>query len=349
MMPKNQAIHRHLNLREGRVELTHGSGGKASIQLIEEIFAAHFTNPFLEEGHDGAFLPASSKPWVMSCDAHVVSPLFFKGGNIGDLAVCGTVNDVSVCGAKPLYMSASFIIEEGFLLSRLNEIVLSMARRAQEAGIVIVTGDTKVVEKGACDGLYISTSAIGERLTDQIVSGKKAQRGDKILISGRLGEHGLTVLSEREGLSFSTELASDVAPLNGLIAQLIEAVPNVHVLRDPTRGGLGCTLNEIAHQSEVGITLTEDALPIAPAVTAACEFLGLDPLYVANEGKVIVIVPPDDALDALEALRAHPYGRDAAIIGEVTHETPGLVKMNTQIGGTRCVDWLNAEQLPRIC
>ena len=286
---------------------------------------------------------------MVSCDAHVVSPLFFPGGDIGRLAICGTVNDVAVCGARPLYITASFILEEGFALKDLKTIVDSMSQAACEAGVAIVTGDTKVVEKGHGDGIYIATTGIGEKLTDQPISGRLAQPGDAILISGSMGDHGTTVMSLRENMTFLTDLTSDTAPLNTLIESVLNSAPNVHVLRDPTRGGLAATLNEIAHQSGVGMLLDEKAIPVKPAVAAACEFLGLDPLFVANEGKVIVICPKDEAENALNAMRAHPLGKDAALIGEVREENAGFVEMRTLLGGRRCVDWLNGEQLPRIC
>ena len=340
---------RHLDLKNGRIEMTHGAGGLASAQLIEEIFAHHFTNVWLDEGHDGAVLPPMKRPVAVSCDAHVISPLFFPGGDIGRLAVCGTVNDVAMCGAKPLYIAASFILEEGFALSDLNKIVESMAKSAKESHVAIVTGDTKVVEKGHSDGIYISTTGIGEKITDFPISGKNARPGDVILISGSMGDHGTAILSKRENMSFLTEIESDTAPLNDLIEKVLSAVPDIHVLRDPTRGGLAATLNEIAHQSGVGIFLNEESIPVKPSVAAACEFLGLDPLFVANEGKVIVICNPNDAQKVLRIMKVHPHGRDAAIIGEVTQENAGFVEMKTLLGGRRSVDWLNGEQLPRIC
>lgn len=340
---------RHLDLHHGLVEMTHGAGGLASAQLIEEVFAKHFTNEWLDEGHDGAVLPPMKKPLAISCDAHVVSPLFFPGGDIGKLSVCGTVNDVAMCGAKPYYIAASFILEEGFPLEELNTIVQSMANAAKEAGVAIVTGDTKVVERGHGDGLYISTTGIGEKITDCSISGRNAQPGDLIIVSGSLGDHGTTILSKRENMSFLTDLKSDVAPLNGLIENILSEVPDIHVLRDPTRGGLAATLNEIAHQSNVGIFLNEEKIPLKPEVAAACEFLGLDPLYVANEGKVIVICKECEATAVLDIMKAHPYGKEASIIGQVTDENRGFVEMQTLLGGRRSVDWLNGEQLPRIC
>ena len=338
-----------LDFENGKVEMSHGAGGLATVQLIEEAFASAFKNTWLDDGHDGATLPALKRPLVVSCDAHVVSPLFFPGGDIGRLAICGTVNDVCMCGARPLYIAASFILEEGFSLKELKRIVDSMSQAAQEAGVAIVTGDTKVVEKGHGDGIYISTTGIGEKLIDQPISGRLAQPGDAILVSGSMGDHGTAILSLRENMTFLTDIKSDAAPLNAMIESLLKAVPGIHVLRDPTRGGLAATLNEIAHQSGVGILLDEKNIPVKPSVAAACEFLGLDPLFVANEGKVIVICRPEHAQKALSVLRSHPYGQEAAIVGLVTEENAGFVEMTTLLGGKRSVDWLNGEQLPRIC
>ncbi len=339
-----------LNIEKGTVELSHGAGGRASAQLIEEVFAKHFTNEWLDEGHDGALLPAIRRPVAVSCDAHVVSPLFFPGGDIGKLAVCGTVNDVAMCGAKPLYLTTSFIIEEGFALADLERIVKSMAEAAKEAGVAIVTGDTKVVERGKADGVFICTSGIGEQFENtETVSGKRAKPGDVVLVSGAIGDHGTAILSRREGLTFLTDLESDCAPLNKMVETIMKASSHVHVLRDPTRGGLASTLNEIATQSHVGIELNESAIVVHEAVNAACEFLGLDPLYVANEGKLIAICAAEEAQAVLEAMKADPYGKEAAIVGRVTEDNAGYVEMVTTVGGRRAVDWLNAEQLPRIC
>jgi len=340
---------RKLDIKNGTVDLRHGAGGLATSQLIEEIFARHFTNSWLDVGHDGALLPPMKRPVAVSCDAHVVSPLFFPGGDIGRLAVAGTVNDVAVCGAKPLYIAATFILEEGFPLADLERIVGSMAETAKEAGVAIVTGDTKVVEKGHGDGIYISTTGIGEALVDYPITGREAKPGDAVLISGSLGDHGTAILGKREAMSFASGIESDTAPLNVMVEKLLASLNVVHVLRDATRGGLAATLNEIAHQSEVGIELTEEAIPVKHDVRSVCEFLGLDPLFVANEGKLIVIVPESEAQRALEALKAAPYGKDAAIIGRVTKENPGVVEMTTPFGGKRLIDWLDGEQLPRIC
>ncbi len=343
---------RPLDIAKGAVDMTHGAGGLATAQMIEEIFAKHFTNEWLNEGHDGAVLPPIKKPVAVSCDAHVVKPLIFPGGDIGRLAVAGTVNDVAMCGAKPLYIAATFILEEGFLLKDLNAIVESMAKTAAEAGVAIVTGDTKVVERGHGDGLYITTTGVGEKITDKTISGRQAKPGDVVLVSGSMGDHGMAILSHREGMTFGTQLKSDCAPLAQMVANVLAAAPNTHVLRDPTRGGLATTLNEIASQSNVGILLNETDIPVKPDVQAACEFLGLDPLYVANEGKLIVICPAAEAQAALTAMRASPYGEGAQQVGVVVSDgsvAPGYVEMTTLMGGRRMVDWLTGEQLPRIC
>ena len=342
---------RPLDLRAGRVDMNHGGGGRAMAQLIDELFARALANEFLAQGDDGAVLPAlaAGERLVMATDAHVVSPLFFPGGDIGCLAVHGTVNDVAVMGARPLYLAASFILEEGFALGELKRIVDSMAAAASAAGVPVVTGDTKVVEQGKGDGVFITTTGVGALPAGRSLSGRNARPGDAVLLSGGIGEHGMAILSLRESLAFETEIVSDTAALHGLIAALLAAVPTVRVLRDPTRGGLATTLNEIATQSRVGITLDEAAIPIAPQVAAACEFLGLDPLYVANEGKLVVICPAADAPAALAALRAHPLGAAAAQIGEVLEDANHFVQIRTRFGGRRMVDWLSGEQLPRIC
>lgn len=348
-MAVKSGYRRALDIRRGVVDMTHGSGGRATADLIRELFAKHFSNDYLNEGHDGAVMPPLTNPVAVSCDAHVVKPLFFPGGDIGSLAVCGTVNDVAVCGARPLYIAATFILEEGFPLADLDRIVASMAEAAREAGVLVVTGDTKVVEKGHGDGIYITTTGIGEKLTDRSISGRAARPGDRILISGTMGDHGTAILSQRENMSFGTTIESDSAPLNRMVEAILKAAPNTHVLRDPTRGGLATTLNEIAVQSSVGMVLDESKIPVRPEVAAACEFLGLDPLYVANEGKLIVIVPENEVDAALAAMRSDPYGANAAEIGVVTEENAGRVEMTTLMGGRRNVDWLEGEQLPRIC
>jgi hydrogenase expression/formation protein HypE len=286
---------------------------------------------------------------VVATDSHVVSPLFFPGGDIGCLSVHGTLNDVAMNGAKPLYLAAGFILEEGFPLADLKRIVESMAAASREAGVPIVTGDTKVVEQGKGDGVFITTTGVGVVPPGVTISGDRARPGDAILVSGTIGDHGVAIMSLRENLSFETTIESDTAALHGLVATMLEAVPTVRCLRDPTRGGLGTTLNEFARQSNVGMVIRESAIPVKPQVNAACEFLGLDPLYVANEGKLIAICPPEDADRLLAVMRAHPRGTDAALIGEVIADEHRFVQMETAFGGRRVVDWLTGEQLPRIC
>ncbi len=344
---------RPLDLRHGRIDMNHGAGGRASLQLIEEVFAPAFDNPWLRQGDDGARLPAlpAGHELVMATDGHVISPLFFPGGDIGSLAVHGTVNDVAMLGATPLYLSASFILEEGLPLADLVRIVRSMGEAARAAGVAVVTGDTKVVEQGKGDGVFIATTGIGALPPGRRIGGAQARPGDVVLVSGTLGDHGVAVLSLRESLAFETTIESDSAALHGLVAALLASVPEgaVRTLRDPTRGGLASTLNEIARQSRAGITLDEAALPIRPQVEAACELLGLDPLYMANEGKLVAIVAPEAADAALAALRAHPLGAQAARIGTVGVDAQHFVQMQTRFGGRRMVDWLSGEPLPRIC
>jgi len=340
---------RPVDFKHGRVDMTHGGGGRAMAQLIEELFLAAFDNEWLRQGNDAASVTLPAGRMVMATDAHVVSPLFFPGGDIGCLSVHGTVNDVAMLGATPLYLAASFILEEGFALADLKRIVESMARAAKEAGVPVVTGDTKVVEQGKGDGVFITTCGIGVVPDGVNVSGDRAQPGDVILISGNLGDHGVAILSLRENLGFDTAIESDTAALHGLVAAILEAERDIHVLRDPTRGGVATTLNEIARQSGVGVIIDERALPVREQVNAACEFLGLDPLYVANEGKLICICVADAAQRVLAAMRAHHLGRDAAIIGRVIKDAHHFVQMDTAFGGKRIVDWLTGEQLPRIC
>ena len=343
---------RPLDLRGGRIDMNHGAGGRATAQLVEELFARAFDNPWLRQGDDGALLdvPAGQR-LVMSTDAHVISPLFFPGGDIGSLAVHGTINDVAVMGARPLYLTAAFVIEEGFALGDLQRIVGSMASAAAEAGVPVVAGDTKVVEKGKGDGVFIATTGLGVMPAGRRLSGALARPGDAVLVSGTMGDHGMAVLSCRESLGFASEIVSDSASLHGLAAALLDALPEgaVRTLRDPTRGGLATTLNEIAHQSRCGMLLEEAAIPVAPQVEAACELLGLDPLIVANEGKLVAVVAADAADAALAAWREHPLGGRAARIGEVTADPHGFVQMRTRFGGLRLVDWLSGEPLPRIC
>ena len=328
-----------------------GSGGRASQRLIGQCFLRHFANPLLERMDDAALLDMHG-PLAMSTDSYTVTPLFFPGGSIGTLAVHGTVNDVSMLGAVPRYLSCGFIIEEGLPLSVLERVVEDMGRAAREAGVQIVTGDTKVVQRGACDKLFINTTGIGTVRACPAPSGHAARPGDAVLVSGAMGDHGLTIMGSREGLSFLTDVQSDSAPLNGLVAAVLDAVGDggdVHVLRDPTRGGLATTLNEIAQQSGVHIRLDESAIPVHEAVRNGCSFLGLDPLYLANEGKCICIVPENRAEAALEAMRATPYGKEAARIGSVTDGKPGQVVLQTPIGGERLLGMLEGAQLPRIC
>lgn len=341
---------RPLDIKHGHVDMSHGSGGKAMAQLIEQLFAEAFANEWLAQRNDSALLPAVPGRLVMATDCHVVSPLFFPGGDIGCLSVHGTVNDIAMLGARPLYLAAGFILEEGFPLADLQRIVHSMAQAAREAGVPIVTGDTKVVERGKGDGVFITTTGIGEVANGVHLSGDQARSGDKILVSGHIGDHGVAIMSQRESLAFGTDLQSDTAALHGLVAAMLATVPQgLRVLRDPTRGGVATTLNEIATQSRVGMVLDERALPVRPQVQAACEFLGLDPLYVANEGKLLAIVAPEAAQSLLDAMRAHPLGRDAALIGDVRADPHHFVQLKTRFGGSRIVDWLSGDQLPRIC
>ncbi|MEI6559120.1 MAG: hydrogenase expression/formation protein HypE [Rhodospirillaceae bacterium] len=340
---------RRLDYVHGRIDLGHGSGGKAMAQLVAELFAAAFDNPWLAQGNDQAVLERPSGRLVMTTDSYVVSPLFFPGGDIGSLAVHGTVNDLAMAGAEPLYLSAGFILEEGFALADLKRIVDSMAAAARAAGVAIVTGDTKVVERGKGDGVFINTAGVGVAREGVSPSGHQARPGDVVLVSGTMGDHGVAIMSCRENLTFDTTIVSDSAALNGLVAAMVAAVPGIRCLRDPTRGGLATTLNEIAHQSGVGMMIHEAEIPVRPEVAAACELLGLDPLYVANEGKLIAIADPGDVPRLLAAMRAHPLGRAAAVIGSVHDDRHHFIQMQTSFGGRRIVDWLAGEQLPRIC
>ena len=337
-----------LDIKNGRVELTHGGGGRAMSQLIDELFRPAFSNPALDQLADYASL-TGGKRIVMATDAHVISPLFFPGGNIGSLSVHGTVNDVAMSGARPLYLSAAFILEEGYPLSQLKEIVTAMAEAANHAGVAIVTGDTKVVERGKGDGVFITTTGVGIVEHDLSLGADQIRPGDKVLVSGTIGDHGVAVMSLRQGLSFATDIVSDSASLHMLTQAAIESVSGLRVLRDPTRGGVAATLNELAEASGFGIRLSEAAIPIRPEVNGACELLGLDPLNVANEGKLIAICAPDDADALLATMKADPLGRDSAIIGEVIEDPHHFVQMTTALGGSRIVDWLSGEQLPRIC
>ena len=333
-----------------RIVMGHGSGGKMMHDLIAKTFMKPLDNAALRASNDGSVISTQGHSrLVVSTDAHVVSPLFFPGGDIGALAVCGTVNDVAMMGAKPLYLTASFILEEGLEFETLARVVESMRARAEETGVLIVAGDTKVVGRGSADGLYISTTGVG-LLPDSVeIGGTQAKPGDAVIVSGSLGDHGIAVLSARGALGLETDLESDVAPLNGLIAEMIIASDHIHVLRDPTRGGLATTLNEIAKQSNVGIILDEEAIPVKPAVDSACELLGFDPLYIANEGKLVAIVASEDAEKVCRVMKSHKYGQDAVIIGHVSAEPSGRVLLKTLIGSHRVVDVLMGEMLPRIC
>ncbi len=338
-----------LDLRHGTVDMSHGAGGRAMAQLIAEVFHAHLDNDLLRQGNDQALFTPPPGRLVMSTDGHVISPLFFPGGDIGCLSVHGTINDVAMAGARPLYLAAGFILEEGFPLRDLARIVASMAAAANQAGVPVVTGDTKVVERGKGDGIFITTTGVGVVPEGLNIAGDRAAPGDTILVSGPMGDHGVAILSQRENLGFEVEIRSDTAALHGLVAAMVSAVPELHCLRDPTRGGLATTLNELAHQSGVGMRICETAIPVRPEVSAACELLGLDPLYVANEGKLIAICPPERAAALLAVMRAHPLGAQASQIGEVVADPHRFVQMETAFGGSRIVDWLAGEQLPRIC
>ena len=336
-------------MKEDRILLSHGSGGKLSFNLIKKMFLSNFNNPYLERLDDGAVLNIEGLKLAYTTDSYTVDPLFFKGGDIGELAVYGTVNDLAMCGATPLYLSCSFIIEEGFSLSLLEKIVLSMKKASAIAKVDIVTGDTKVVNKGAADKIFINTSGVGIVGEEVNISGNNAKVGDVIMINGPIGSHGIAVLSEREGLKFETEIKSDTAPLSSLVADMLIVSKDIHVLRDPTRGGLSTTLNEIALSSKVDIEINEGDISIQEGVRAACEILGYDPLYLANEGKVVVFVPSDIAPEIFKKMRKNKYGKKSKIIGKVVRKSEGKVFLNTIIGGKRIVDMLTGEQLPRIC
>lgn len=332
-----------------RILLGHGSGGKLSAELLKDVFLPALGNPILNRLEDQAVVSLDNARLAITTDSFVVKPLFFRGGDIGSLAVHGTINDLAMGGAQPLWLSAAFILEEGLPLETLRRVVTSMHQAAAKAGVPIVTGDTKVVEKGSADSLFVNTTGIG-RVRDGIsLSASHAQPGDVILVSGYLGDHGIAILAEREGLQFETQVNSDSAALHTLVACLLEATPEVRCLRDPTRGGLSSTLNEIASSSQVGMELDETSIPVREEVRGACEMLGLDPLYVANEGKLVALVAPSAAQVALRALQSHPLGKDAAVIGRVIPEHPRMVVMRTPLGTTRIVDMLAGDQLPRIC
>ena len=345
-------------MSKATILLAHGSGGKLTHDLIRAVFLRYLGNPLLNTQDDAAVwsLPATcalprgaDSRLAMTTDSYVVQPIFFPGGDIGKLAVCGTVNDLAMVGAQPLYLTAGFILEEGLPLADLEQVVASMARTAQEADVAIVAGDTKVVDHGSADRIFINTAGVGIVPPGIDISGAKAKPGDVVILSGPIGMHGLAIMSQREGLGFSFPLQSDCAPLNGLVAAMLQADEHIHCLRDPTRGGLGTTLNELAAQSHVGIEIEEARVPVPEGVRAACELLGLDALYAANEGKLVAIMPPEAETPVLSAMRQHPLGREAVTIGQVTAAHAGRVVLHTVLGAHRILDMLSGAQLPRIC
>jgi len=329
--------------------MAHGAGGKASEALLDSVFLDAFDSARLNQRDDGAVISLGSDTVVMSTDSFVITPWRFAGGTIGSLAVHGTVNDIAVMGAVPRWLTVAFVIEEGFAITDLREIVADMARAAAGAAVSIVSGDTKVVERGAADGIYITTTGLGTLDRSVVLGADRVRVGDKVLISGSIGDHGMSIMLARGGMSFQADIQSDSAPLHELVAQVLEAAPGTRWLRDPTRGGVASALNELVVSCNLAIELDEKSLPVTPATAGACELLGLDPLYVANEGKAIAVVAPDSADAALEAMRNHPLGREAAVIGEVVDEPRGLVALRTPFGGTRIVDLLVGDPLPRIC
>jgi len=337
-----------LNTRD-HILLGHGSGGKLSAELVRDIFLPAFCNPALARLDDQAIVNVNGSRIALTTDSFVVKPLFFPGGDIGSLAVHGTINDLAMGGAQPLFLTAAFILEEGFPMESLRRVVSSLRRAAEQAGVSVVTGDTKVVEKGKGDGLFINTTGIGLVPPGLELSADRAQPGDKILLSGTIGDHGIAILAQREGLEFESAIESDSAALHNLVVEMLKAAPGVRCMRDPTRGGLSSTLNEIAAQSHVGIELDEWSIAVRDDVKGACEMLGLDPLYVANEGKLVAIVPPEQAAALVETVRKHPLGRQSQVIGTVNEKNRGLVTMRTSLGTTRIVDMLSGDQLPRIC
>lgn len=332
-----------------RVLMAHGGGGRLSQQIVKTMIAPQFANALLEPLHDGAVFTVGGTKLAFSTDSYVVSPIVFPGGDIGELAVNGTVNDLAMCGARPLYLSAAFIIEEGFAMDDLWRVILSMKAAADKAGVSLVTGDTKVVDRGKGDKIFINTSGVGVIREGVKVGSQGAQVGDVVILSGEIAVHGIAIMSVREGLEFESPIVSDTAALNGLVESMLEVSSDIHVLRDPTRGGVASALNEIADSSRVGVDIRQDSIPLSEPVRGACEILGLDPLYVANEGKLIAFVPPGDAQNILACMKQHPLGTNACIIGEVVADHPGTVLMQTSIGGSRVVDMLSGEQLPRIC
>jgi hydrogenase expression/formation protein HypE len=329
--------------------LAHGGGGKLTLQLIEKMIYSRLGNEILDKRHDGAIIPHIPGELAMTTDSFVVDPIFFPGGDIGDLAINGTVNDLVCCGAEPLYISLAFILEEGFLLNEFWKIIQSIEKSANEASVTIVTGDTKVVEKGKGDKIYINTSGIGRVLPGLRISPANCQEGDVVIINGTIGDHGIAIMSERAGLSFESGIKSDTAPLNRMMQDVFNRQPNIHVLRDPTRGGLASALNEISQSSGKGITLFESQLPVTEGVRGACEIMGFDPLYIANEGKILVILPERHADEVLAIMRSHETGRESRIIGKVGGKHGGLLHLETNIGSTRIIDMISGNMLPRIC
>jgi hydrogenase expression/formation protein HypE len=336
-------------MKPGKILLDHGSGGKISHNLTTDLLLPVFDNPILAQLNDGAIFELEGMRFAFSTDSYTVDPIFFPGGNIGDLSINGTVNDVAMCGGVPLYLSVGLIIEEGFSMTDLEKIISEMGKAAETAGVTVVTGDTKVVPKGAVDKIFINTSGIGLIPPNVDIASHHAKPGDQIILSGTIADHGITILTRREGFSFETSITSDTAPLNHMVKQMLTAGQGIHVLRDPTRGGVGTALNEIADKSKMGIKIYEENIPTKKEVAAACELLGFDPLYLANEGKLLAFVSAQDTDAVLTAIKTSPYGKDAAVIGEVVEDHIGKVVLETRIGGMRIVDMLAGEQLPRIC
>lgn len=336
-------------MKNNIITLDHGSGGKLANQLVRSLFLKYFGNPILNQLHDGAILPPANKRIAFSTDSFTVSPLFFAGGNIGNLAVHGTVNDLAMCGARPKYLSVSLIIEEGFSIENLEKIVSSMAKSAQKAGILVVTGDTKVVNRGDADGIFINTTGIGYIAENVHIDADQAQEGDAVIINGPIGNHGISILASRENLLFEQVIPSDTAPLADLVQQMLSITREIHVLRDPTRGGLATALNEIAQSSQVEIELEEEKIPLDSQVQDACDILGYDPLYLANEGKLVAFVPPGYAGEMLKKMKTCPFGEHADIIGKVVSRDRAEVILKTAVGGKRVVGMLSGQQLPRIC
>ena len=344
-----RAQRRRPKVKEERITLAHGAGGKATHTLIDAVFLEAFRNPVLETLDDGALLQVNGARLVFTTDSFVVSPLFFPGGDIGDLAVNGTVNDLAVCGARPRFLSAGFILEEGFPVADLKGIVDSLAAAARRAGVEVVTGDTKVVQRGKADGCYINTAGVGVLERETTLGAPMVRPGDAVIVSGPVGDHGVTIMLARGELDIEADLASDTAPLHGVVTRLLDAAPGVRLIRDATRGGVATILNEVAREAQVAVVVDEARVPVRPAVSGACELLGIDPLYVACEGRFVAVVDGAEADAAVEALQADPLGEDAAVIGRIKDDPPGLVLLNTSFGGTRIVDMLVGDPLPRIC